>query len=178
MKNEELRTYSLSEEDSNFSKLTEFRDGIRKLVGVGEESIPFLVDLFSSANNIWALNSIAIGLADLQTVSCKSLIVDKIENSKYFDRSGSLIYALESFDCRDIHSRVVVWLCLGNYEMQLSCFGILKKSYKVSSKSEKKKMRYSVVREVGNVFRKENIDPEKRKRKKDIIDHLVWWTFK
>lgn len=77
------------------------------------DTIPILINLLGNKSSR-IQNAAAIGLSDLNAIAALPEIINAI-NSKNCNR-GSLLYALQKFDCHNYVNKLVPLICNGSFE--------------------------------------------------------------
>ncbi|XEC96686.1 HEAT repeat domain-containing protein [Paenibacillus tarimensis] len=110
---------SILEEKINNNNIEEAIDIISEIGNNKDvEAVPFLIHHLVDTNNNILRNAIAIALADIGSNEAIEPLISMIKNPKTIGYRGTLLYALESFDCSD-HAQLIVDL-LGEDNFEVS----------------------------------------------------------
>ena len=81
-----------------------------------QEAIPLLIECLETTDNKLLRNSIAIALGDIGSTIAIKPIINALQDAKTLGARGTLLYALESFDCSPYIELLVEFLINGNFE--------------------------------------------------------------
>ncbi|KEO83128.1 HEAT repeat domain-containing protein [Tumebacillus flagellatus] len=70
-------------------------------------------------------NAIAIALSDMGAQEAVEPLMELLEDPKTVGNRGSLLYALESFDCSKHAQKLVQFMCEGNFEVSRQSYLVL-----------------------------------------------------
>lgn len=104
------------------------------------ESQLILIDLLKqSSYQPKLMHYIAALVSDAKLNMAVPYLVDIINNPKYINDRGGLIYSLIELDCQLFWPDMIRWLCTGNFETRQMSFFLLQKYSKILPKSVKKR---------------------------------------
>jgi HEAT repeat protein len=90
-----------------------------------KEAIPLLVEYLKSTENVLLRNSIALALSDIGNVEAVQPLIDVINDPKTLGNRGTLLYALEPFDCSAHLETLIYHLITGNFEVQAQAYQLI-----------------------------------------------------
>jgi len=90
------------------------------------EAVPELIATLRATEHYRLRNAAAIALADLGSKEGKDEIVSLLKDKITLDHRGSLLYALESYDCSDVIDLMVELACDENFEVSRQALVIMK----------------------------------------------------
>ncbi|MEK4246421.1 HEAT repeat domain-containing protein [Psychrobacillus sp. FSL K6-2684] len=90
------------------------------------QAIPLLIGYLRSTENALLRNSIALTLSDTGNEDVVQPLIDVINDPKTLGYRGTLLYALEPFDCSAHIETLVYHLINGNYEVQAQAYQLIK----------------------------------------------------
>lgn len=96
-----------------------------ELVAIGtEEAFEFLLDQLESEDN-WIRNAAVLGLMETRRQEFFKPIIDRISELGFHEEIGTMVYALENFDCSEELLLICKLYLNGNAEVQMSTSSIL-----------------------------------------------------
>jgi HEAT repeat protein len=99
-------------------------------------AIPILIEYLRSTQDHNLRNSIAITLRDIGSVEAVEPLIEMLNHPKTLGNRGSLLYALEPFDCSQHIETLVHHLITGNFEVQLKAYHLIEGiTYQVKDES-------------------------------------------
>lgn len=101
-----------------------------------ENAIPLLLEFLRKTDDNRLRNSIAIALSDIGNERVVEPIVEMINNTKTLGNRGSLLYALEPFDCSLHLETLVKHLVTGNFEVQMNSYQLIEENIHSSISDE------------------------------------------
>jgi HEAT repeat protein len=90
-----------------------------------KEAIPLLVEYLKSTENVLLRNSIALALSDIGNTEAVQPLIDVINDPKTLGNRGTLLYALEPFDCSAHLETLIYHLITGNFEVQAQAYQLI-----------------------------------------------------
>jgi hypothetical protein len=95
-----------------------------------ENAIPLLIEYLKSTDNHRLRNSIAITLSDIGSDKAIEPLIEMINNPKTLGYRGTLLYALNPFDCSAHLETLVYHLLSGNFEVQSNSYQLIEENIK------------------------------------------------
>ncbi|MGC8230874.1 HEAT repeat domain-containing protein [Pseudobacillus badius] len=89
------------------------------------EAVPLLVEYLKSTENVLLRNSIALTLSDIGSEEAVQPLIEVINDAKTLGHRGTLLYALEPFDCSAHVETLVDHLINGNFEVQAQAYQLI-----------------------------------------------------
>ncbi|WP_227938164.1 HEAT repeat domain-containing protein [Alkalihalobacillus deserti] len=89
------------------------------------EAIPLLIEYLKTTENVLLRNSIALTLSDIGNEEAVQPLIDVINDPKTLGSRGTLLYALEPFDCSAHLETLIYHLITGNFEVQAQAFQLI-----------------------------------------------------
>jgi len=89
------------------------------------QAIPLLIEYLQSTENVILRNSIALTLSDIGNEEVVQPIIDVINDPKTLGYRGTLLYALEPFDCSAHLETLIYHLINGNFEVQAQAYQLI-----------------------------------------------------
>ncbi|RJS59258.1 HEAT repeat domain-containing protein [Bacillus sp. PK3_68] len=90
------------------------------------EAVPLLIEYLKSTGNALLRNSIALTLSDIGNEEAVQPLIEVINDPKTLGNRGTLLYALEPFDCSAHLETLVDHLINGNFEVQAQAHQLIK----------------------------------------------------
>lgn len=90
-----------------------------------DEAVPLLIKHITLTENLGIRNALAIALRDIGNEKAISLLIDLINDPKTLRSRGTLLYALEPFDCTEHLESIVQQFLTGNFEVQAMAYQLL-----------------------------------------------------
>lgn len=107
------------ERDKLFFGKTEITDKIEVIVADDNRAATDeLLALLESVQNGGVRNSIAIALSDWQEERAVPILLDLLRSNSTLNNRGTLIYALQAYDCLPFLSQITRQVCEGNFEVK------------------------------------------------------------
>lgn len=125
MKDMDFELLRLAVEDDNHDDVEMILDEIRS--SQNKEAIPLLIKYLKSTENVLIRNSIALTLSDIGSEEVVQPLIDVINDPKTMGARGTLLYALEPFDCSAHLETLVYHLITGNFEVQAHAYQLIEK---------------------------------------------------
>lgn len=109
-----------------------------------EQAVPILIQYLQSTENHLLRNAIAIALSDIGKEEAVEPIIGMIRDSRTIGHRGTLLYALQPFDCSQYIELLVECVCKGNFEVRKNSFELLANSIKsdISIQTQLKLIQY------------------------------------
>lgn len=89
------------------------------------KAIPLLIEYLKSTDNALIRNSIALTLSDIGSEEVVQPLIDVINDPKTLGYRGTLLYALEPFDCSAHIETLIYHLITGNFEVQAQSYQLI-----------------------------------------------------
>ena len=89
------------------------------------QAIPLLIEYLQSTENALFRNSIALTLSDIGDEEVVQPLIDVINDPKTLGFRGSLLYALEPFNCSAHLETLIYHLINGNFEVQAQAYQLI-----------------------------------------------------
>jgi len=90
-----------------------------------DEAVPVLIKHITLTENPGIRNALAIALRDIGNEKAISPLIDLINDPKTLGSRGTLLYALEPFDCTGYLESIVQQFLTGNFEVQAIAYQLL-----------------------------------------------------
>ncbi|KAA0966403.1 HEAT repeat domain-containing protein [Sporosarcina sp. ANT_H38] len=87
--------------------------------------IPLLIEYLQRTENASLRNSIALTLSDIGSEEVVQPLIDVINDPKTLGYRGTLLYALEPFDCSAHVETLIYHLINGNFEVQAQAYQLI-----------------------------------------------------
>ncbi|MBN3527245.1 HEAT repeat domain-containing protein [Paenibacillus apiarius] len=100
------------------------------------EAIPLLIEFLQKTNNHQLRNEIALCLSDIGDDEVVKPLIDIINHPKRLGSRGTLLYALQPFDCSQHLDFLLNLLITGNFEVQAEAFQLIEA---IRGKSQRKR---------------------------------------
>ncbi|WP_203288173.1 DUF4288 domain-containing protein [Metabacillus sp. cB07] len=96
-------------------------------IGIKKElkAVPLLVEFLKNTKSARLRNSIAVALSDIGDDSALQPIIDVLNHPKTLGNRGTLLYALEPFDCSMHLDTLVYHLITGNFEVKAQSYQLI-----------------------------------------------------
>ncbi|MBD2777038.1 HEAT repeat domain-containing protein [Iningainema tapete] len=88
-------------------------------------AVPILIDLLQTTTNPVIRNAAAVGLRELGDERALYPIVSLLKDPKTEGYRGTLVYALEGFDCSSVITLLVDLVITGNFEVSHQAFQVI-----------------------------------------------------
>ena len=89
------------------------------------QAIPLLIEYLQRTENLLLRNSIALTLSDIGNEEVVQPLIDVINDPKTLGYRGTLLYALEPFDCSAHLETLIYHLINGNFEVQAQAYQLI-----------------------------------------------------
>jgi hypothetical protein len=89
------------------------------------EAIPILIEYLKSTENVLLRNTIALTLSDIGNEKAVQPLIEMINDPKTLGNRGTLLYALEPFDCSGHIETLIYHLITGNFEVQAQAYQLI-----------------------------------------------------
>ncbi|MBD7943208.1 HEAT repeat domain-containing protein [Psychrobacillus sp. Sa2BUA9] len=89
------------------------------------QAIPLLIEYLQRTENPLLRNSIALTLSDIGNEEVVQPLIDVINDPKTLGYRGTLLYALEPFDCSAHLETLIYHLINGNFEVQAQAYQLI-----------------------------------------------------
>ena len=89
------------------------------------QAIPLLIEYLQRTENSLLRNSIALTLSDIGNEEVVQPLIDVINDPKTLGFRGTLLYALEPFDCSAHLETLIYHLINGNFEVQAQAYQLI-----------------------------------------------------
>jgi len=89
------------------------------------QAIPLLIEYLQRTENALLRNSIALTLSDIGNEEVVQPLIDVINDPKTLGYRGTLLYALEPFDCSAHLETLIYHLINGNFEVQAQAYQLI-----------------------------------------------------
>ncbi|MFJ7973818.1 HEAT repeat domain-containing protein [Psychrobacillus sp. NPDC096389] len=89
------------------------------------QAIPLLIEYLQSTENALLRNSIALTLSDIGNEEVVQSLIDVINDPKTLGYRGTLLYALEPFDCSAYLETLIYHLINGKFEVQAQAYQLI-----------------------------------------------------
>lgn len=99
---------------------------IKQLKKEDEEVIKYLISLIKSTEDSQLRNMGAIALADMNVTEAVDTIILLLKDEKTINNRGTLVYALQSFDCSEHIEFITKLFIEDNYEVSQESLSIMK----------------------------------------------------
>lgn len=90
-----------------------------------DEAVPVMLKHITLTQNPGIRNALAIALRDIGNENAISPLIDLINDPKTLGSRGTLLYALEPFDCTEHLESIVQQFLTGNFEVQAMAYQLL-----------------------------------------------------
>lgn len=90
-----------------------------------DEAVSILTKHITLTQNPGIRNTLAIALRDIGNEKAISPLIDLINDPKTLGNRGTLLYALEPFDCTEHLESIVQQFLTGNFEVQAMAYQLL-----------------------------------------------------
>lgn len=124
-------------ENYKISKLVEYVQ--QKQEPTQEEIKSYLLKQLKTCLDHQRRDVLAITLGDLQYQAARDVLIDLIFKPELSMHRGSLVYALEHFDCSEHYQKLVPLLFTqGNFEVRMNMYGVMESMFPRLNEQEKK----------------------------------------
>ncbi len=124
-------------ENYEISKLVEYVQ--QKQEPVQEEIKSYLLNQLETCSDHRRRDVLAIALGDLHYQAARDVLIDLIFMPELNMHRGSLVYALERFDCSEHYQKLVPLLFTqGNFEVRMNMYGVMESMFPRLNEQEKK----------------------------------------
>lgn len=121
------------------------------------ESLPVLIKILSETDDTVLRNAIALALSDIGDVSAVKPLIILIEDPKTNGKRGTLLYALQSFDCSQYIDLFIKLLLEDSFEASRESFILIEKNMNKLSEIEKQKYKEKIETAISNIEAKLNL---------------------
>lgn len=90
-----------------------------------KDAVPNLITYLRNTENSIIRNALAIALSDMRDERAIEPIVELLEDPKTLGNRGTLLYALEPFDCTSHLETLVRQFLTGNFEVQAGAYQLI-----------------------------------------------------
>lgn len=113
-----------------------------------ELALPTLLDIFNKTSNNIIRNTVALALGDIGNPIVIEPIVQMIFNPITQNNRGTLIYALNNYECSKYIKQFIKLIYTGNYEVSREAFNLVELNYLYLSNKEKEECEKLIKEEI------------------------------
>ena len=118
--------------------ITLVEDAVHKIVALrATRAVPHLMALLKTTENHLLRNTIAIALRDLKVQEAVPIILYLVRNLKIKNYQGTLVYSLQTLDCKEYVVEISRIICEENFECREMALSILEGIEQVSTTRKK-----------------------------------------
>ena len=128
-----------------------------------EEAVDFLIELLNTTTNNFLINASALALSDIGDNKAVEPLISLLRHPKTLGNRGTILYALEAFDCAEYSELIVELLFSDNFEVSRQSFILLESISNKICVDKKKLLVGKIQKRIKNIkpqidFLKESIE--------------------